>query len=436
MSVSERASLGQGNRIEIALMAGVILLAVGAFFYLSAQRQPALRESLAGLDGLGVWLKSNEIETRNFFGGWAIPPKTVGVNIIPLYDTELDRVRNRPATQEELLFQIDEYDQRAAPIREKAARVPTLIVLPKWRTGMRLTGKAHPILLASARRVTPALWAIAGRAVGPVRPMRQPFTRFTYVDTGGERLLAELYAAQVFEGNGCQPVIGEPGQMLLAECPLPDTDQTVLILADPDLLNNHGLRLGENAWIARDFIQSEASGDAVYIDYSRRNWFAAEEEEIVRQRSWSDLAQFFAYPFSMIWISTLSVFALFLWRGGIRFGPVPPEHRGMEASRTQVIRVRARLMRLTGQDGALISEYVTARISATATHLFGQNYAGRSQDEAAVSRHAARQSPGLANQLESLLAEIGRLPATLTADEAIRYVDDLETILEQLVHDT
>lgn len=437
MSVRAISPEPSGLRSEVILIAVVVMIGLGALLYLASQRQQELRASPSGIDGLAHWLNANDIETRPFFGGWSVNISTVGLNVIPLYDTRLDRDRAAPSTVEELLFQTDEYDLRLPVLREKIAQVQSLVILPKWRTGMRLTGLAHPVLIAEPAVTASALAAILGRDVGPVALSQDAFSRYDYQSDGGETLSAELYIAQTFEGRGCQAIIGEVGRMVLGACPLSAGGQGsfVFILSDPDLLNNHGLRLGDNAWIARDLFQSWAGERTVFLDYSRRNWMIEERSGDVRERSWSDLARLFDYPFSLIWLAGGLALALTLWRSGLRFGPLPPEQTELGASSAQVVRVRARLLRLTGQDGALLGEFVTARLSATAARLRGPTYERRTNDEAAVLRHAARRDRALAHNLEQVLAEIRSLPPTLAAAEAIRYVDALEVCLERVTND-
>ncbi|MEM9144901.1 MAG: hypothetical protein AAGC57_01800 [Pseudomonadota bacterium] len=432
-----RADQPAGPRGDILLIGLILAIAFGAMAYLSAQSKQELRQSPSGFDGLADWLNQEGIETRPFFGGWSVPADSVGLAIIPLYDADLTAPRQRPATTEELLAQRDEYDIGLRALLTKAAQVPMLVILPKWRSGMRLTGLAHPVLTIDPGDTASALHGITGADVGAVSLAAEAFTRFEHRMSGGETRTATLYLAQTMEGRGCRPILGEVGRMLLGTCPLAvgPPGSTVVVLADPDLFNNHGLRLAENAWIARDVVQTLAREGAVYIDHSPSNWIVPGRDAVERERSWEDLARFFAYPVSLIWLAVAAVMALAVMRSGVRFGPVPPEQTALEVSRAQVIRVRARLLRLTGQDGALLSAYVPARLAATARRLFGPGYARRASDEAAILRHAGRRDPALAQRLEALLDRIRALPATLAAAEAIRYVDDLDVLLDRLTDD-
>jgi hypothetical protein len=259
------------------------------------------------------------------------------------------------------------------------------------------------------------------------------FTSLPYRSQDGAEMATELYAAQLFDGSACEPIIGRGTETLLASCPVAGSDQTVLILSDPDLLNNHGLRLGQNAEIARDVLLSAAGAGSLVIDYSRDNWLASFEEPIQRDRTWADLLRFFQPPFLAIWLGGAMTLALVLWRSFRRAGPVI---RGAsEGGKLQAIRARARLMRLTGQDGALLADYAAARIAATAARLVGPGHARQIGEEQAFLRYLARRRPELAVRLEDVVGKLKALPARIPATVAIHHVEDLEQILELIAND-
>ena len=200
---------GGNERIAIGL---VIVAALGILLYLSSNRQQALRYSPSGMDGLVRWLNSEKTETRAFTGGYFIDAETVGLNISPIYDTRPGLKRKRPQTQEELLFQKDENDLTAGMPVRRARVVKTLVVLPKWRSGMRLTGIGHPALLIDPKTYEGVVKGLA--EAGRVSHIPRPFTRFDYRNADGDLLKAELYVAQTFEGTNCEPIIGESGNMI------------------------------------------------------------------------------------------------------------------------------------------------------------------------------------------------------------------------------
>ena len=425
---------GSGVRTEVVAVVVVIGLALMALFYVLSQRQQDLRSSPVGLDGLRIWLTAEGGDAQSFSGGWLLDADSIGLLVVPLHDSRPDRVLDPARTKDELLFQQDEADITWSVILEKLDRAPGLVVLPKWRSGMRLTGIAHPALLVDAGRVDAILQRLTGLPAITTSRSRRVFTALPYTDASGARLETELYAAQLFDGTGCSPLIGSGDQTLLASCPLAGSEWPVLILSDPDLINNHGLRLGQNATIARDVLTSVAGEGGIVIDYSRDNWFADPEAPPQRDRTWSDLLRFFEPPFLALWVGSGLMLALVLWRSLRRVGPVANE-AVTGVGKMQAIRARARLMRLTGPDGALIADYAQARIAATAARLVGPGQARLIGEEGAFLRFVARRSRDLATRLEAVLTRLHALPPAIPTSAAIRHVEDLEQILELIAND-
>lgn len=425
-----------GFRAEIVVIAAVALLVLVALFYVVSGRKQALRASPAGMDGLQVWLASEGIGAQSFSGGWPLDVDTIGLNIIPIFDSQLDLDRVPPKDKQEFLLQQDEYDLYLDEIEEKMSRVPSLVVLPKWRSGMRLTGLGHPVLLVNQNRVSAALRQITGDRNAQTGFSPSPFTDFDVVDTPEQT--ARIYAAQMFVSEACIPLIGRTDAMLLARCPVSgdDSQDTVLVLSDPDLLNNHGLRLGDNAYIARDLLAREADGKTVMIDYSPVSWLRSVEEGVQRDRTWADLLRFFDPPFLALWVGAGVILLLSLWRGARRFGPMIVERMKIEASKAYAIRARARLMRLSDQDGALVNEYAKARIAAVAAQLVGPAEARRYGQRDTFLNFIARRYPKRAKELEAALHALDALPARTTGAQAIGQVTALEQVLERITHDT
>lgn len=420
-------------RTDLVVMGLVAAVVLAGLLYLMSQRQQELRRSPVGFDGLQIWLASEGGSAQNFTGGWLLDPASIGLLVLPVYDTVPDRPLEPALDKMQLLYQQDESDLDWGPLREKIDTLPGLIVLPKWRSGMRLTGIAHPALLVEERRLDDLLRALTGESTVRLSRVRRVFTSLPYTSQDGAKMAAELYAAQLFDGSACEPIIGHGAETLLASCPVAGSDQTVLILSDPDLLNNHGLRLGQNAEIARDVLLSAAGEGSLVIDYSRDNWLASPEEPIQRERTWADLLRFFQPPFLAIWLGGAMTLGLVLWRSFRRAGPVV---RGVsEGGKLQAIRARARLMRLTGQDGALLADYAAARIAATAARLVGPGHARQIGEEQAFLRYLARRRPELASRLEEIVGKLKALPARIPATVAIHHVEDLEQILELIAND-
>lgn len=436
MSETSTPQTATKQRPELVMIALFVAIGVAVLLYFSSQQQQQLRSSATGMDGLEIWLSSQDQDAQSFAGGWTINADTLGLLITPLYDSDLDADRTAPTTKEELLLQQDEFDLRAWHIRERASLVQTMVVLPKWRSGVRLTGLSHPSFLVERQRTQATLQQLVGADVGALGYPPRPFSEFSYQSSEGANLTARLYVAQVFEGKGCDPIIGERGEMVLAFCPVDGTDDDILVLSDPDLFNNHGLRLGDNALIANDILPQLSENRRILIDYSRDVWITQQEDVIVHERTWSDFLRYFEYPFSVLWGGGAILMLITLWRAGLRYGPIIDAATKLSARKGQAISARAKLMRMTGQDGALLDDYVTARISAVSSAVFGPTVSGTQAKEKAYLKHMSRLKPDLTTKLNALLVEMRALPAHLPASAAITYVEAFELTLEQLAHDT
>lgn len=423
------------DKLILGLLA---VLVIGALFYVMSQRQQALRSSPAGLNGLQVWMSSQDQETQSFVGGWSLNTDDIGLLILPLYDTDLTADRDLPQSQEELIIQQDEYDLLLDVVQDKASEVPTLLVLPKWRSGMRLTGLVHPLLLVDRDKLARTLYGMLDVDDVTLTYGREPFVPFPYRSSTGNTQEAVTYAAQMFSAPGCTPILGTDEAMILGSCPLSVTglEQTVFVLSDPDLINNHGLVLGDNAFVVADLLGGLAADKSIVIDYSRDNWLTRTENQVQRDRTWADLMRFFEPPFALMWIGFAIATFLTLWRAALRFGPLRPEPDGVGASKMMAIGARARLMRLSNRDGALVTEYSKARLAATATALFGAVHARALSNPQAFLAYAQRRHPEHAKALAEILNLMWSMPDSATPAQAMAAVADLDRILEKITHDT
>ncbi|MCF2903861.1 hypothetical protein L0666_02580 [Octadecabacter sp. CECT 8868] len=420
------------DKIILGVLAAMI---VGALLYVSSQQQQRLRSSPTGLDGLQIWLSSDDQTVRSFTGGWPLNADDIGLLMLPFYDTDLANLRTLPRSEEELIAQQDEYDLRLGPILAKINEVPTLIILPKWRSGMRLTGLAHPILLINRTRVEDTLNDLPFEGGAHLDYAPKAFSEFTFETGSQSARTAVIYSAQTFAAQGCAPIVGTHSAMILGSCALMNGTK-VFVLSDPDLINNHGLLQGDNAFIIRDFVAQTVGTQQVIIDYSRDDWLTRDSEGLQRERTWADLKRFFSPPFTLMWAGLLIAVVLILWRAALRFGPLLPTKDRLGASKMKAIGARARLMRLAGRDGALVVEYSKARLAATASELVGAAHGNQISKPEAFLAYAQRRHPRYAMALTEALNTISSLPQNASAAQAMAAAASLDTILEHITHDT
>lgn len=423
----------RGTDLAVFGLFGVLIL--GFFWFASGARDVHIRHAPVGFDGLGVWLKSNGTEATSFHGGWYIDPEVYGLRVLPLFDTDLTAMRPEPQTKEELLFQQDERDLRQDVVAEKLDTLPTLLVLPKWRSGMRLARVAHPALLDPQGDVTRVLQQALGTDATVV-PVRGAFADFPVVVDGVSHT-ARLYAPQVIEGSGCTPLIGTAERMVLGECAIPSGegyDIYVHVLSDPDLFNNHGLRLGDNALIAKTLLPEIAGEWPILIDYSTSTWVST-FVTTRRDREWSDLARFFEPPFTILWLGFLALTLLVLWRAGLRYGaPIRVYDDGPGAAKSVSIDAKARLLRLSGNDPALLSAFVAQRLQGAASDILGPHRPPGDALEA-ILRRLSRQAPDLATNLRNAAEAAREIDPTAPQADVVARLDHFEETLEKVMHD-
>ncbi|MEM6489968.1 MAG: hypothetical protein AAF677_17135, partial [Pseudomonadota bacterium] len=162
-----RAPRRGGDMLLAVAGLAAVLFAIYSF---GGDRQVPLRQSPIGFDGLTAWLSENGQRARSY-GGWGkIDAAEVGLRVMPLYDSDLDAVREPATTEAVLLMRDSEVDTSPWVVRRKLAVLDTVVVLHKWRTGMALTGVAHPSLEIDVARQNAVLAAIApglGTVVAP-----------------------------------------------------------------------------------------------------------------------------------------------------------------------------------------------------------------------------------------------------------------------------
>jgi len=414
--------------IMLALVVGgvaaFVLWALGG-----ADRQ--LRRSPIGFDGLVAWLRDGGLEARGFQGGALLERERVGLRILPLYDGNIDHWRTQPEDQDALIREADQVDIRRAVVLAKIRLLPTLVVLPKWRTGVALTGVAHPVLLRDAGDDPLS----RGQLPGIGGRLERPAGAFRDFGVEGSPRQARLYLPQVLRGADCVPLVGDRQAMLLGRCG--GGNESFWVLSDPDLLNSHGLRLGDNAAIARELLGRLAAGRPVVVDYSTLPWSIEDRPAgpVRDERRWSDLARFVEPPFAWLWAGFAALAALLLWRAALRFGPpLRPYDDGPRAAREVGIAAKARLLRLTGRDDALLRAHVAGRLQALAAELLGPHRPDIGSPLEQVGRAVGRRDPSLDRRLREAVAEAEGLPTGAPTSEAVRRLDRFETIIEQVLH--
>jgi hypothetical protein len=216
---------------------------------------------------------------------------------------------------------------------------PTLVVLPKW---LGYTGpygehlvSVRPVDLAMVH----AFASVVADDVEIVRPEGAGPWRDEAVH--GAPTLAH---PQLVRSRKLCPLVSSGEDMLIARlCRQP----SVFVLADPDLIANHGLWRGDNAVLAISAIGLMRSGDGPVVTPGAPVRSAAPRPTPSIWR----LA--FEPPFVLITVAALVAIAIAVWLAAMRFGPPAAEPPDRPPGVHTLIEVGARLLGARGGDRLL-----------------------------------------------------------------------------------
>lgn len=423
----EQGTTRPRSATNLLIMGGVIVLLVALFFLAQASRSVSLNRSATGFDGLPRWLTTNEIPARTFYGRAVLDIESVGLRILPLFDVDLRQSLQKTNDDEAVMAETDR-DISHYVVRRKMALLPTLLVMPKWRAGVRDVAALHPDLLIaddSADTVTSQVGFDIGRLVRD----KEAVDSTGKTPSGAEYL---LHYPQTLENSPCVPIIGTAQAMVLGRCEAVDTP--FWVLADPDLLNNHGLSQGDNAAAALEWLPSLTgdTGEEIILDLTTAIWSYRRGVRATQQRSWSDLSRFFEYPFSIIWWSFGCLGALVFWRAWRRYGAADArseEEKGPRASRLVSMDTKARLLRLTGRDDALVHTYINGRLDHLADEILGPHRTRRPDDRDRLFAAINRRAPELGQQFT--VFGVQPFDTATSPDILLRSVAHLDDLIER-----
>jgi len=232
-------------------------------------------------------------------------------------------------------------------LQRRGARA-TLVVLPKWesqadplKTGwVRIAGLLSPD--DPARTLVPTDPLVIRRDKSRGQPLRT-------VDPTAPSALAFLAprVLQTMSGPRVKPLIVDGyGRVVLGQV----GSGHLYVLADPDLINNHGMgdiRQARAAVALLQFLNSTGA-DAVLFDVTANG--------LGRSRSPLKLA--FDAPFLAVTLTIFAAMALAAWQALARFGPVRRPARAIAFGKAALVDNSAALIRKAGREAALGPRYV------------------------------------------------------------------------------
>lgn len=231
-----------------------------------------------------------------------------------------------------------------ALLARRAGRA-TLLILPKWLTipDSRRRGWVRSI---SPSVPTLALPALGGDA--RVQPHRGPAPATARGGGALSGLAVPVPASpQVIDGSGITPLVALGGGALVAQL----GNQPHYVVADPDLLNNQGLRDPANARAALALIDelNAPMETAVDFDLTINSLSVNQSSNLLR------LA--LEPPFLAMTLALLAAALLAGLHGAFRFGPVRPEERAIPLGKAALVENSAGLIRIARREARLGAAY-------------------------------------------------------------------------------
>ena len=432
----------------------IIVLGLGYLLFVpsdSQRRNRALDTSVIGVEGLVKWLPDQAVQVIRSNPRLHPYATNLSLRILPLYDVDLFANSPPPDTPEAEMLQSTQRNLEWWVLSSKLYNLRSLVVFPKWRSGFIRSGVAHQTTLIPMSQID----NLSTNLFFPQNALGRLSNKFTIkrlAMTGGAARQVALYQAQVFRPDllpdRCTPLLGILEGALLIDCAA-DTDNDLaraFYLSDPDLLNNHGLSLAENASFAVDMITALRLIDApdetrpIYLDTSDElllNMDEQTDDARPYERGRSEFARFFDYPLSVLWAVAGVILVLAGWRGLRRFGPAMRAVEDTpEQSKTVGIDAKARLLRLSGNDGRMVGEFVRARLDMLADAAFGQQ-ATSTAPEAAHERLfklLARRDATLTAKFRTISNDLITRGAAMPQRDLHHHLETFRDLLERLTH--
>jgi hypothetical protein len=166
-------------------------------------------------------------------------------------------------------------------------------------------------------------------------------------------------APQLVHGGGLRPLLSSPDGILAGE--IDRGDRRVIVVSDPDILENHGIARGDNALIAVALVRSlRGAGGRVVFDEVPHG-FVSRPLGIVRL--------LLTFPFVLVTVQIVLGGALLLWSAAGRFGAPKPREATLSLGKRSLIEGGSRLLAFAGRLAFIADRYAEAVLRETAARL-------------------------------------------------------------------
>ncbi len=307
------------------------------------------RESQPGADAVGPSTFS-----RSAIGhaGIADTLQRLGVSVVKSRDTSADKLGK------DGVLVIAE--PRPTAVSEPALRAlldarAVLLVLPKW-TGRASTTMPGWLGSAEEKPIGQAQWALdLVASKGEVVREREAPSWTTNLLNKQPQLATPV---QLMRSDAMRPIVAGPAGMLVGEL---NRNRSVWVLADPDVIANHGIGHAENAALALAIVNRlRGPNGSVVFDETVHGYQAQPA---------NPLALLVQFPFVVATVQVIAALALLMWATMARFGAPQSAPPPLSAGRQGLLQNVAQLITFAGHQQVMVRRYVQETVRETARQL-------------------------------------------------------------------
>jgi hypothetical protein len=251
--------------------------------------------------------------------------------------------------------------RRLKDILQAAAshKAAVVLVLPKW---IGVPKKGRPEWVGTVKPVSEpeVLRALRDADLGldnlTIRRGSQSLPCTGFED--GRRFQVESQPIQLLgKVPGFEPVVECGGDLLVARRA---GDPELIVISDPDVLNNQGLGRGDNAPLVVALLVERLGATGVIFDETVHGF----------SRTPGLLAEAFRFPLVLAVLQALVLVGTVLWAGMGRFGKPLPAAEGLAAGKEILIDNTAKLLASGGHTADSLATYFRQTTRAVAAHYF------------------------------------------------------------------
>jgi hypothetical protein len=230
-----------------------------------------------------------------------------------------------------------------------------MLVLPKW-TGRASETTPGWLGTAEEQPVSEAKWVLD--LVAPrgevVRESSMPAWTINLLG----RTPQPAVPVQLMRSDAMRPIVAASAGMLVGEL---NRNRAIWVLADPDVIANHGIGEADNAALALALINRlRGRNGTVVFDETVHGYLA---------QPTSPLALLVQFPFAVATIQVAAALGLLLWATLARFGAPQAAPPPLSAGRQGLLQNVAQLIAFAGHQQVMVRRYVQETVRETALQL-------------------------------------------------------------------